>query len=875
MRLSWRACGGGVNSVSIVLGNSSLAPVAFASIFSSLLSSSLLSNAVPCPPDIPILTLPNGDANRDGVVDEADYAFVEARLGEQGGPADLNGDGEDLAIVLAHKGLNSDAAWSGGAEPQGWYRLEFAIQLGDYVPRGYYDSDNTPISVRVVVQDAVLGRTYASLVSLGSLPAVVSLPVPTGNPYVVQVQAPAGGSWLTITRKEVSAVAPAPMTYGTPFAWQGSLPVSNGVFNPANGNVMLGLGLFGWGGQAGVAFGLVYNAQDSRSGALGVGWRHSYQSEIVWVDGNTVQLSEPDGRVLEFYRQPDGSFVSMRGVYDELRFANDAFVLVRASGVRWHYAPAGDGVWRLVSVRDLNGQGVDLEYNPAGQFVSVQDTTGRTAVLAYYGAGDVVPDNPSVGVPESWYGRLKSVSDTMGRVWHFTYYPYPTGSGGNGDLERGNEGGSPHTEVFLRSVIWPVRVYNGAVEVSGAAYLFMYSDGRLNKWRDRAGYWTAYTYDLSGRLTNYEYLGRQGENWMVMACAVPIEYPQAIGSPTRRVKIGASLVEGAYLTYEYDALGRLVRTIDPLGRVSLMEWNLSNQLQWVRSPSGATYHFCWDERGNLTRVEDPLGNWTELEWTVLNRLKAVRDVLTPAGQSRYEYDYNPYGNLERVRELAGSAGSAGSYALTHYQWDVARGLLQEAWDANSHRTQQYEYDGWGYVRSVKDALGNGGAVQRNALGWIEEATDARGYRSVFSYDSWGWLRAKAVYASDGTLVSTTVYTYADTAGRLAQVQESSGRTTSYTYRAATGELYQVVSPEGVVEYSWTRGLLSELRVQPAGEVGRQWKYVYNAANELEKVQALGSNHSYVDEVVYVRDGFGRLLEAQVQYPQNRTRVRYV
>ncbi len=65
----------------------------------------LLQNAVACPSDVPVLTLPNGDANRDGKVDEDDYRLVDAALGTSDPNADLNGDGavkdDDLALVKA------------------------------------------------------------------------------------------------------------------------------------------------------------------------------------------------------------------------------------------------------------------------------------------------------------------------------------------------------------------------------------------------------------------------------------------------------------------------------------------------------------------------------------------------------------------------------------------------------------------------------------------------------------------------------------------------------------------------------------------------------------------------------------------------------
>jgi hypothetical protein len=93
---------------------------------------------IPCPPDVPILTLTNGDAIRDGHINRDDYDFVKARLGTTDPEADLNGDGkvndDDLAIVKAHMGLQSDTSWQGSfPQPQGWYVLQFAVQLEDYV----------------------------------------------------------------------------------------------------------------------------------------------------------------------------------------------------------------------------------------------------------------------------------------------------------------------------------------------------------------------------------------------------------------------------------------------------------------------------------------------------------------------------------------------------------------------------------------------------------------------------------------------------------------------------------------------------------------------------------------------------------------------
>ncbi|MFQ3609923.1 MAG: dockerin type I domain-containing protein [Fimbriimonadales bacterium] len=170
--------GEGVNSVNSVL------PISVSTTTWNLFNFSAFL-PVPCPPDIPILTLPNGDATRDGKISEDDYNYIEDRLGTTNADADLNGDGkvneEDLEIVIASTGLSSDEPWQGNFQsPSGWYRLSFAVQLGEY--RG----STIGLSVQVRLRDATTGATYAQTVSLGSALQAVELQVPTGGNYAVR-----------------------------------------------------------------------------------------------------------------------------------------------------------------------------------------------------------------------------------------------------------------------------------------------------------------------------------------------------------------------------------------------------------------------------------------------------------------------------------------------------------------------------------------------------------------------------------------------------------------------------------------------------------------------------------------------------------------
>ncbi|BCW96157.1 MAG: RHS repeat-associated core domain-containing protein [Fimbriimonadales bacterium] len=831
-----------------------------------------LSNLnAPCPPDIPTLTLTNGDATRDGIVDDSDLLTVQFAMGGNNPDADLNGDGivddADLMIVLFSWGQSSDASWGNFPAPGGWYTLQFAVQLGDYA--GAFTG-----TVQINLRDMSTGAHYTTAASFNGNPLqVVSVQVPTPNAYAVQVIAPAGESWLTISRTDVAATSPAPNTFGAPFAWQGSFPVPYGVVNPANGNLTLGFGLTGWGGQSGIAFGLTYNALDTRVGALGVGWRHTFEARLIpFAEG--LILEEPDGRVLAFAEQPDGSYTAMKGVYDRLVRVENEYHLIRASQIRWVFNLSG----RLIAIRDLHNQGVSLEYNPAsGQLARVVDTTGRALRFDYYGTD----------APHSvWQGKLASVRvegapDVPEQIWRFRYLPAGLAEPGD-NIPR------------LERIVFPPLVYEGEVDPREHAYKFSYADfGVPNEPRyvltqveDRDGAAVVYEYDATSyqsfECTGYRVLGPPGSggpgagNLRAVVCATPIracpvidtsgECASSLGATVRRVHYAISQdMDGnlGFLTYEYDALGRLNRTIDPLGRATQLGWNTLYQLQNVQSPAGSVYHFCWDERGNLTRVEDPAGNAVELEYTALNRLRSVRDALTPPDKYRLFYTYNAFGDLEQVRELAGEG--AGVEAITTYVWDVARGLLQEAWDAEGHRTQKYLYDAYGHMQQVQNALNQGGSVQRNALGWVLQATNAREQTITYKYDSWGRLRQKQ------TLDKVVRYTYTPEGKPLTMHEEPVGqpsRNTVWEYHENTGELQRVHTPEGTVEYHWNRGRLTELTLEDGQQTLKQYRYHYSLAGELEYVFA---DNSEQPEVTYIYEATTGRLQ-RIRYANNTETV---
>ncbi len=636
---------------------------------------------------------------------------------------------------------------------------------------------------------------------------------------------------------------------------------------------MVGLGLVAWGGQAGVVFGLTYNAQDTREGALGVGWRHSYEARLA-PSANGVALHEPDGRIVEFAEQPDGSYVAMKGVYDRLQRKPDgSFELIRASQIRWMFDPSG----RLMAIRDLHNQGVSLEYNPAGQLSRVVDTTGRALVLAYYGQN----------APLAWQGRLRAVwmeNDPFQREWRFEYLPTL------------NEPGT--MVVRLNKVIFPRLYYDadgdGVLEEDDPkthAYLFSYTNFGdewaprylLTQIDNREQLGVVYRYDIanSGRLecTGYTVLGPPisgggGRDFSRAAvCAIPIRDCAIIdpsgecagglgGSSNRRVHYGVSQDEHgnwSFLTYEYDALGRLMRTIDPLGRTTTFAWNLLYQLQSVTSPAGATYSFCWDERGNLTRAADPQGNAVEMEYTALNRLRSVRDALTPAGKYRAFYGYNAANELEQVKQSNAPEVTYVREALTGRLKEVAYGngtkvvytyepappagnpdrvkAMEWKAGANAFRKEVYHRDELGRIQRKEEFL-------PDAQGSLQKVAEV-----VYTYDHQGQLISEQRTGQHAYSVS---YTYDKVGNRLTRTRTVNNQTTvdTMTYNEAN----QLTSLNG---QTWVHDADGNVIVRRAN--GETWQLGYDSEGNLVHLKRQGANVGWV----YTYDGLGRRVRAQL------------
>ena len=326
--------------------------------------------------------------------------------------------------------------------------------------------------------------------------------------------------------------------------------------------------------------------------------------------------------------------------------------------------------------------------------------------------------------------------------------------------------------------------------------------------------------------------------------------------------IKATLPDGSYLSYSYDAAHRLTdirdaqgnqihytldlmsnRTAtavkDPSGTLKRIHTNVYNTLNRLSQSIGAdkgpdtqtTYYDEYDNNGNLKKMRDAQGNITQYGYDAFNRLATTLDALN--GTTSYGYDAQ--GNLSTVTDARGNT--------TRYSYD-GLGNLTQLNSPDTGTTNYTAYDGTGNLLSQTDAKGQTTQYQYDALNRLTRITYADNSTTVYSYDQGNSSlgRLSAVNDANGSVT----YQY-DQHGRITNKTQTSGTISLpvvYRYNSA-GQLDQVTYPSGaVIGYSYSSGklnaisrngqpLLGNIRHDPFGPVSG-WSWGSNSTLDVSR-----------------------------------------
>ncbi|MFH8980746.1 DUF6531 domain-containing protein [Streptomyces varsoviensis] len=368
------------------------------------------------------------------------------------------------------------------------------------------------------------------------------------------------------------------------------------------------------------------------------------------------------------------------------------------------------------------------------------------------------------------------------------------------------------------------------INSSGKPLRFTYdAEDRITSWTDRNGTSFAYIYDGRGRVVRTD--GSDGVfngSFAYDDAARTTTYTDSLGHRT---------------TCRYNADGQVIAETDPLGHVTLTEWDArgENPLS-TTDPLGRTTRYAYDEAGNLTELTLPDGAAARATY---NDLCRPLEVVEPGG-AVWRHAYDERGNVLATTDPTG--------AQTHYAHDSA-GHLASVTDALGH-TRTATCDAAGLPVAVTDALGHTTTVRRDAFGRVVESVDPLGHTIRMAWtteskpsrrehpdgthETWTWdgegnLLTHTDAAGNTTRRTSTHfdvpatrtdpdgtrYAFAyDTELRLTEVTNPQGLTWSYTYDEA-GRLASETDFNGrtlTYEHDAAGGLIS--RTNGAGETLR-------------------------------------------------------
>ena len=468
----------------------------------------------------------------------------------------------------------------------------------------------------------------------------------------------------------------------------------------------------------------------------------------------------------------------------------------------WTY----DGLNRVVTETDPEGNTTTREYNELGRLAAVVDKRGRRTEYTYDEVGSKTRTTYPDGTFETWeYDALGRVVAETNRLGKTTRYDYD-------ELGR-------RVATHLPDGTTERTVYSAA--------------GRVLAEIGPGGARADYTYDAAGRRSSI-----QGPE-VYDAAADALVRPQA--------------------TYEYDGFGATSALVDPRGNRLEFDNDFTTRTFVARFPDGTSRTRVLDPNFRVTQVIDEAGQVTDYERDALGRVLSVTLPAPAAGadRPRWEFTYDSAGNLLTQTDALGRT--------TSFQYDLMNRLVLKTLPGG--QTEQFDYDAAGNLLSHTDLDGTVTTFSYDDLGRKVSRSTTGGDTVTYTYNDLG-QRATMVdgvgttsysYDADGRLTGierplggAINYGYgAD--GKLTSITTPHGAL-SYQYDAMA-RVSQLEAPQGTFEFGYDAiGNLVE-RTFPSGAsslVG------YDARNRAQSVSHLAPDASVLAAFDYTRTDRGRV-----------------
>ncbi|MGE0320979.1 MAG: DUF6531 domain-containing protein [Polyangiaceae bacterium] len=626
---------------------------------------------------------------------------------------------------------------------------------------------------------------------------------------------------------------------------------------PITGRMFLDVLDFGISGPLPLRWIRSYSSRLSNlDGELGHGWSHPFAWRI---RAKRRKVTVIDDRMREQrFPLPAGAPVG-NGSGMELARHNVGFQLTQRDGTRLDFQRVTDDGWfHLTSVRDSNGNSIELARSARGILESIRDSAGRFYRVSTDDHGRILriavriePGGTFQDLVQYGYdaaGDLVTTRDPEGHVWscHYerhllTAHGVPTGlvyhyayDGTTKDARCVESWGSYRDapDPALDPALQQAQTARGVKGINHVRLTFVPED-HYAEVEDSLGGLTRYFGDASGRvLTKIDPAGGVTENRYSPETGALVSRVLPDGTEREVARSGARSSgfrtnAGTQVATYHDGTGYEVRWSVPDDALTVREFDRKGNLVFVHHPDDTTEEYGYDSRGLVIWQIDQAG-----------------------ALSKFEYD--ALGNLARVTHANGQVATSEHDYLGR----------RTAYTDELGRRTEWSYDRRGYVVQKRFPDGTQIDITRDALGNPTLVVD-RGRVHRFAWGGVGWL---VEWVAPGPIVNRYLY---DTEGNRTSTINGRGETFRREYDF-TGKCVSQDTYEGVhfdAQYDVAGRpvqIRSELGIETR-EYGPEGRLVGaerpDEAVELEYDRAL-RRYSYANGKIStseVRDAMGRVI----------------
>lgn len=593
-------------------------------------------------------------------------------------------------------------------------------------------------------------------------------------------------------------------------------------------------------GRIPLRFKRFYNSTDQRTGAMGKGWRHNYEIQLLQEQDRYIILWE-DGRE-EIYLRDKGNIA-------EPLFGHPCRLKQEREGYRYETQEmttySFDNKGKLRKQEDSNGQGLFYTYDKRERLSRISNNNGAFLNFEYDSLSRFlykVTDHTGRCVTFTYeMDRLKEVKNVAGQTYVYDYGPdkrirkirNPRGIyvlensyddrgrtikqsfADGGEIRYDYQDGLSRTLVTEQNGNKVAYVHDERFRNVKTIYIdgeerFTYNDrNQLVSKTDKNGNRTKISYDDKGNTTQIIFPDGAKHN-------------MTYDASNHLISMAVNGVQKVKNTY--DAEGNLIKITDALGRSRKVAYDKKGNAIKIELPDGSTVALDYDDNGNITRIAEASGRCLAYEYDSCNRAVCIID----GNGNRTRFAYDAYNQITSVTNAAG-------------------------------KCRTYEYSKNGKVVGTTDFNGSVIRQEYNVMNQVKSLTRPDGGTTCMEYDQMQNLSKKIL--PNGAEIS---YVY-DSLNRMEQMLLPTGGVVRYEYDPK-GNRTAVIDPEGnrtSMEYD-ERDRLTKV-TDPSGA---SKKYEYDLNGFLICVtNAVGKSHTYT------YDKAGNVI-SETDISGNQTRYEY-